>query len=92
MAQLAADLPALTSAFAIAGVPSTLATLWAVDSETSKQVVAEVFARLAEKPSADPARVLGAAQRVFLAAPPDKARLHPRFWAPFVVLGDGAGR
>ena len=32
---------------------------------------------------------LAEAQRAFLETPPGKAYLHPRFWAPFVVLGDG---
>ncbi|MDP3659391.1 CHAT domain-containing protein, partial [Phenylobacterium sp.] len=90
---MAAELPALATAFAIAGVPSTLATLWPVDSETSKQVVAAVFARLQATPGEDPAVALVMAQRAFLANPPGKAWLHPRFWAPFIVLGDsGAER
>lgn len=36
-----------------------------------------------------PARALTRAQRAFLASPPGKAWLHPRFWAAFVILGDG---
>lgn len=88
LTQMSADLPALASAFAVAGVPATLATLWSVDSETSRRVVAGVFARLRDG-TADPARALAAAQRAFLSAPPSRAYLHPRFWAPFVVLGDG---
>lgn len=86
--QLARDLPALTSAFAVAGVPATLATLWPVDSETSRRVVTATFERLRAQ-GLGPAEALAEAQRAFLAAPPGKAWLHPRFWAPFVVLGDG---
>jgi CHAT domain-containing protein len=86
--QAAAELPALASAFAIAGVPSTLATLWSVDSDTSRQVVAAVFAAVASGRGS--AAALAEAQRAFLAAPPGRAYLHPRFWAPFVILGDGA--
>jgi CHAT domain-containing protein len=89
LAQMSAELPALASAFAVAGVPSTLATLWAVDSETSKQVVASIFGRLGASGQTGAAEALAQAQRAFLAAPPGRAYLHPRFWAPFVLLGDG---
>lgn len=73
----------------MAGAPSTLATLWPVNSETGKLVVADVFGRLRATPGEGPAEALARAQRAFLAAPPGKAYLHPRFWAPFVVLGEG---
>lgn len=88
LTQLAQDLPALASAFAVAGTPATLATLWPVNSETGKQVVSDVFARL-RAAATGPGDALAEAQRAFLAAPPSRAYLHPRFWAPFVVLGDG---
>lgn len=87
--QLSQDLPALASAFAVAGVPATLATLWPVNSDTGKAVVADTFARLRASPGGGAAQALALAQRAFLAAPPSRAYLHPRFWAPFVVLGDG---
>jgi CHAT domain-containing protein len=86
--RIAQDLPALASAFAVSGVPATLGTLWPVESRSGQAVVAEVFAQLRDK-GAGPAEALAAAQRGFLAAPPGRAYLHPRFWAPFVILGDG---
>lgn len=85
---MAQDLPALASAFAVSGVPATLGTLWPVDSATGEAVVSGLFARL--RGGAAPAVALAEAQRAFLAAPPGRAFLHPRFWAPFVLLGDGA--
>ncbi len=88
LTQFAQDLPALASAFAVAGVPATLATLWPVNSEAGKRVVTDLFAGLREA-GVGPAEALAQAQRRFLAAPPEQAYLHPRFWAPFVVLGDG---
>lgn len=90
VAQMAGELPALASAFAVAGVPSTLGSLWAVDSETTKEVVATTFAALQTERGEGPALALAQAQRGFLAAPPSRAYLHPRFWAPLIVLGDGA--
>jgi CHAT domain-containing protein len=85
--QMAQDLPALASAFAVSGVPATLGTLWPVNSKTGEMVVSRVFAGL--QANAGPADALAEAQRAFLAAPPSRAYLHPRFWAPFVILGDG---
>lgn len=87
LTQAGQDLTALASAFALAGTPSTLATLWPVESEAGKQVVTGLFRRI----GAGPAQALAEAQLAFLAAPPGRAYLHPRFWAPFVILGDGAG-
>jgi CHAT domain-containing protein len=85
------ELSALSSAFAMAGAPSVLGTMWPVDSETGERVVAATFQALAAAPDTDPAEALAKAQRAFLAAPPSRAYAHPRFWAPFVVLGDGGG-
>jgi len=86
--EMAKELPALASAFAVSGVPATLGTLWPVDSRTGETVVGGLFGRLRDAGAA-PAQALAEAQRAFLAGPPDRAHLHPRFWAPFVVLGDG---
>jgi CHAT domain-containing protein len=86
LTEMARELPALATAFALAGVPSTLGTLWPVETGTGRAVVSDLFARLAR--DADPARALAEAQRAFLAAPPGRAWRHPRFWAPFVVMGD----
>ncbi|HEY8573422.1 CHAT domain-containing protein [Phenylobacterium sp.] len=86
---MAQELPALASAFAMAGTPATLGTLWPVDSETGKRVVSGVFDQL-RAGGRGPGDALAQAQRAFLAAPPGRAYLHPRFWAPFVILGDGA--
>ena len=72
-----------------AGVRGVLGTLWAVNSETGVTVVSDLFARLAGAEGPGPAGALAEAQRAYLAAPPSRARLHPRFWAPFIILGDG---
>ncbi|MDB5423621.1 MAG: hypothetical protein JWQ29_1037, partial [Phenylobacterium sp.] len=87
LSQAAQDLPALASAFAVAGTPATLATLWPVNSEAGGRVVAATFVSL---PGVGPAEALAGAQRRFLDDPPGPAYRHPRFWAPFVILGDGA--
>ena len=86
--RIAQDLPALSSAFTQAGARSVLATLWPVNSEASATVVASVFGQLS-RPSSGPAAALAKAQQDYLASPPSRAHLHPRFWAPFIILGDG---
>jgi CHAT domain-containing protein len=88
---MSGELSALASAFAMAGAPSVLGTMWPVDSETGKRVMTATFQALAAAPDADPAEALVKAQRAFLASPPSRAYAHPRFWAPFVVLGDAGG-
>lgn len=87
LARMAQDLPSLASAFAVAGVRATLGTLWPVDSTTGEQVVAGAFERL--RGGRPAAYALAEAQRAFLDKPPSRAHLHPRFWSPFVIMGDG---
>lgn len=89
--RVAQDLPALSSAFAQAGARGVLGTLWPVNSEAGATIVSDLFARLAGAGAPGPAEALAQAQRAYLAAPPARANLHPRFWAPFIVLGDGGG-
>lgn len=88
VAAFSSELPALASAFAIAGVPATLATLWRVETNTARFIVAETFKRVAES-DANPVAALGDAQRTYLARQSRLAFFHPRFWAPFIILGDG---
>ncbi len=79
----------LTASFALAGVPSTVASLWAVDSASSAKIMIAFFATLAKSKGDGVAAALTQAQREFLAAPPSRAYLHPRFWAAFSAYGDG---
>ena len=87
----ASNMPGLATAFAVAGVPSTLATLWAVDSESSKAIVETVFANLMTQPENGPAIALAHAQKALIEQRSLKGRMHPRFWAAFVVFGDSVG-
>ena len=86
--QFSTDLPALTSAMAIAGVPSTLATLWPVDSESASQIVARTFELSGARDEPSSARALAASQREFLRKDMKAYNYHPRFWSPFVIFGD----
>jgi hypothetical protein len=79
----------LSLAFAIAGVPTTLAALWPVESSVARDVVVATFGFAREQRLAI-ADALAAAQRRHLDGPAPRPFKHPRFWAALVLLGDGA--
>ena len=82
----ASEVPALSAAFEVDGVSSVLATLWPVESDTSKRIVREIFQQLVA--GTEPAAALAKSQRDYLIQPPSVAQSHPRFWAPFAIFGD----
>lgn len=86
--KFASEVPGLSAAFQVAGVPATLGTLWPVESKASEQIVRDVFRRLITD-RVGPATALALAQRKYLQDSPSPEHGHPRFWAPFVVYGDG---
>jgi hypothetical protein len=86
--KFASEVPGLSAAFQVAGVPATLGTLWPVESDASRRIVEETFRSLISDRDG-PAVALAKSQRKYLADPPSVAHEHPRFWAPFVVFGDG---
>jgi len=79
----------LTSAFAFAGVPATLATLWSVDSATSRKIIGGTFRAMLGPQRMSPSRALASAQLALLREATGTPYAHPRFWAPFGVFGDG---
>jgi CHAT domain-containing protein len=83
------EVQSFTTAFAIAGTPATFATLWPVESQTSKQVVSNMFEHMFANGGETPATALKKAINQFIDDPPGVAFLHPRFWSPFVIFGDG---
>ena len=86
--RFASEVPGLSAAFQVAGVPATLGTLWPVESDASRRIVQDTFRNLISDRDG-PAVALAKSQRKYLANPPSIAHEHPRFWAPFVVFGDG---
>jgi hypothetical protein len=80
----------LTTAFATAGVPALMATLWRVDSDTSAQITTGLYSALVSgDPGISPAVALRQSIIEFLESPPARTHYHPRYWAPFVMFGDG---
>lgn len=74
----------LSSAFLGAGVPTVLATLWAVDDGATASFVESFYDALADGLPCD--RALRSAQDE-LRSDPETA--HPYYWAGFVLIGEG---
>ena len=66
-----------------AGARSALASLWAVNDESTARLVGEFYRRLAE--DAEKAAALRGAQLLLLN---DERYAHPAYWAPFLMIGD----
>jgi CHAT domain-containing protein len=67
-----------------AGARSTLASLWSLDDETSALLMSQFYQELA-KTRVSKAEALRRAQLVLLQNPQYQ---HPRYWAPYVLVGN----
>ncbi|HKQ10454.1 MAG TPA: CHAT domain-containing protein [Rhizomicrobium sp.] len=85
-----ARLQSFASAFAVAGVPATVASLWSVESQTSMRLMQAFYKHLISPAAPQIAVALQRAIIDTVRSPPSRAFLHPRFWAPFILTGDGA--
>lgn len=73
----------IARAFANAGAPSVLATLWKVDDQSTKELMV-LFYKAFDKSNAR-LLSLGDAQREFLKTHPGQG--HPYYWAGFILMG-----
>jgi CHAT domain-containing protein len=85
----ASEVQGLSTAFALAGVPATIASLWPVESTATLGITTRLFLDYARDPARAPAAALRHAVSDFLDNLENPAFAHPRFWAPFIVYGDG---
>ena len=74
----------LVSTFVEAGARNVVVSNWAVDASAAKKLMIAMFA---EK-GVSQADALARAERTMMASPDQFS--HPYFWAPFMVVGDGA--
>jgi CHAT domain-containing protein len=81
----------LHTAFTVAGVPTLLVSLWPLDSTTARDLVVRFFKEWRSPQADGAADALARATRAFLDSA-DGPHQHPRFWAPFVVAGNGGVR
>jgi CHAT domain-containing protein len=81
----------LARAFFYAGTRSILASHWSVDAEASRLLISHTFAEEGAKSAR-----LSRAERLRLAIKymikdyPDPIAANPEYWAPFVIVGEGA--
>ena len=81
----------LQTAFTAAGAPTLLASLWPLDSATARDLMVRFFAEWRSPAVGGAADALARATRAYLDQA-DAPHQHPRFWAPFVVAGNGGVR
>lgn len=77
----------LARSLALAGVPSTVTTLWRVDNQATYRLTELFFEKIGEELPADEA--LQRAKLAYLAAAPSSQQLPP-FWAGMVLIGSAA--
>lgn len=84
----------LGRAFFFAGGRALLATHWAVESNSARQLVSGIFERHAKSPGLSRAKALQQTLVALIDAPRDPGQgpslAHPAFWAPYALIGDGA--
>ncbi|MBL8566378.1 MAG: CHAT domain-containing protein [Hyphomicrobiaceae bacterium] len=81
-------LSGLARAFFYAGARSLLVSHWAVDSDSTVQLVTAAFDAMAREPGMSQARALSGAMAALIDRRGPSA--HPSNWAPFVVVGGNA--
>jgi CHAT domain-containing protein len=83
-------LSGLADAFFFAGARSVAVTQWEVGSDEAKQLGSGLVSRSVGSRSGGVAEGLRQAMVNYVASAPQDYLAHPRFWAGFVIAGDGA--
>ncbi|MBX7150127.1 CHAT domain-containing protein [bacterium] len=78
------ELISLSRAFAIAGAPTTVATLWPVDDESTKIIMINFYDGL--KKGLTKSEAMRQAQIALIHK--GDFHIHPFFWAPYVMIGN----
>jgi CHAT domain-containing protein/tetratricopeptide (TPR) repeat protein len=84
-------LSGLARAFFYAGARAILVSHWAVGSGAAVKLTTRAFAELKAHPEIGRAEALRVSMKELIEKG-DLAEAHPRQWAPFVVVGEGAAR
>jgi CHAT domain-containing protein len=79
----------LVNAFLFAGAQGVLASQWPVISQMASELTTGMFGVAAVSPNLPPSVALQRAMLRIIDEYPDRAYAHPRFWAPFLLVGDG---
>ena len=73
----------MARAFLFAGARSVLSTLWAIDDQATMMFMKSIYQQLASGESAS-----GALQRAMKCLRNSQDYSAPKYWAPFVLMGD----
>ena len=82
-------LSGLARAFIYAGARALLVSHWAVDSEATVKLITSAVGAITRDANVGRAAALRRAMLAMIDGP-DPKQAHPAYWAPFVVVGEGA--
>ena len=85
-------LSGLARAFFYAGARALLVSHWAVESNAAMRLTTSTFDILKSDPSLGRAEALRRAMLAYMNDATNPLNAYPALWAPFVVVGEGAGR
>lgn len=84
-------LSGLARVFFYAQARALLVSHWAVDSDSTVKLITSAMRQLSSNPAMGRSEALRRAMLSFVDAPASN-RTHPSYWAPFIVVGEGALR
>jgi tetratricopeptide (TPR) repeat protein len=85
-------LSGLARAFFYAGARALLVSHWAVESNAAMRLTTSTFEIMKSDPKLGRAEGLRRAMLAYMNEATDPLSAYPALWAPFVVVGEGAGR